>query len=146
MPCNSKLNILVGSRDEKHFGTVSWWRTKTENQQDAMFWIFESRYHVYERAKRQYKEMVRRSEEGIQPLFISKNWNREERHRTKNEKKKNWFKKNRNYEAVMFVPTTPDEKLAKELQMCLDQRFIFWLISSHYIRTRFLMVIILNFL
>ena len=111
-----------------------------------MFWIFESRYHVYERAKRQYKEMVRRSEEGIQPLFISKNWNREERHRTKNEKKKNWFKKNRNYEAVMFVPTTPDEKLAKELQMCLDQRFIFWLISSHYIRTRFLMVIILNFL
>ena len=63
-------------------------RSKLKNQKSK--YSKSERYHVYERAQHQCKEM------GM-----------------KNEKKKNWFKKNNNCEAVMFVPTTPDEKLAK---------------------------------
>jgi hypothetical protein len=53
------------------------------------------------------------NDQGIQPLYRDRNWNREERRRNKTEKRNNWFKKRSDSEAVMFVDSTPNEELAK---------------------------------
>ena len=71
------------------------------------------RYYVYQKAKQRYDEMVRKMEEGIQPLYRSRNWNKEERQKNKEAKRNSWFKKGNNAEAVMFVETTPNGELAK---------------------------------
>jgi hypothetical protein len=71
------------------------------------------RHHVYTKAKQRYDEMIRKDEQGIQPLYRSRGWNREERQKEKEEKRKNWFRRGNDSEAVMFVDATPNEELAK---------------------------------
>ena len=71
------------------------------------------RHRVYTKAKQRYDEMIRQDEQGIQPLYRSRNWNREERIKEKERKRKNWFRQNNDSEAVMFVDATPNEELAK---------------------------------
>ena len=72
----------------------------------------EERIKVYRAAKKRYDEMVRKDEEGIEPLYRSKEWNRNERTKEKERKKRTWFK-NDGSEAVFFVDATPESILAE---------------------------------
>ena len=74
------------------------------------------RFDVYVRAKQKYDEIVRKHEEGVQPLYRSKEWNYHERTKNKREKRKNWFR-NDGSEAVFFLDATPNEELAN---MCKE--------------------------
>ena len=71
------------------------------------------RFHVYQKAKQRYEEMIKKSNDGTQPLYRSRNWNRAERIKNKAEKRNTWFRKGNNAEAVFFVDATPNEELAK---------------------------------
>ena len=73
----------------------------------------EERVKIYRAAKRRYDEMVRKDEEGIQPLYRSKEWNRTERMKEKERKKRTWFKGDGS-EAVFFVDATPESELAEK--------------------------------
>ena len=69
------------------------------------------RYIVYKKAEERYASMIRKIEQGVQPLYRSKEWNADERHRNK-AKKTSWFKKDDSTITVMFVDTTPNRRLA----------------------------------
>ena len=56
-------------------------------------------------------------EQGVQPLYRSKEWNGDERHRNIAKKKTSWFKKDDSTVTVMFVNTTPNRRLAT---LCKD--------------------------
>ena len=73
--------------------------------------LMEERVKVYRTAKRRYEEMVKKDTEGVQPLYRSKDWNRAERVKEKERKKRTWFKGN-DSEAVFFVDATPESELA----------------------------------
>ena len=70
--------------------------------------ILKSAYNAYENIK----EKERR--EGI-PMYRNKDYRRNERRKERLIKMKNWYKKG-NYEAVMFIPATPNSVLKKEMQ------------------------------
>ena len=78
----------------------------------------EERVRVYRLAKRRYEEMLRRDAEGETPLYRGKDWNRSERIKAKELKKKTWFKgKREDSEAVFFVRATPGSALAEKCKM-----------------------------
>ena len=55
----------------------------------------EERVRVYRLAKRRYEEMLKKDAEGETPLYRGKEWNRNERIKAKELKKKTWFKGSR---------------------------------------------------
>ena len=57
--------------------------------------------------------MVRKEEEGIQPFYRSKEWNRTERMKEKERKKRTWVKLDGS-EAVFFVDASQENELAKK--------------------------------
>ena len=63
--------------------------------------------------------MIKEDRKGMKPLFRDNKWKFEERLLEKQQKKRNWFRKNgeSKYKTVLFVPPTPGSKLAKELQV-----------------------------
>merc|ERR1711954_310198 len=64
----------------------------------------EERAKVYKSAKKKYDDMLKRDQEGETPLYREKNWNRLERLKEKEKKKKSWYKSGKNEaEAVFFV-------------------------------------------
>ena len=71
----------------------------------------EERVDVYRRAKKKYDNRVRKDIEGTEPLYRSKSWNRKERNKVKESKKKSWFRDDGS-EAVLFVSATKDGELA----------------------------------
>ena len=78
----------------------------------------EERVKVYRLAKRKYDEMLRKDAGGEIPLYRGKNWNRSERLRAKELKKKTWFKGKRDVlDAVFFVKATPGSALAEKCKM-----------------------------
>ena len=70
------------------------------------------RTEVYKRAKAKFNDMVKRSNDGTQPLYRSKNWHAKERRELKKAKKKEWYTRDGS-EAVFFVEATPDGILAE---------------------------------
>ena len=56
--------------------------------------------------------MIKKNDEGTQPLYRNKNWNVRERREQKRSKKKEWYTRDGS-EAVFFVETTPDGILAE---------------------------------
>ena len=73
----------------------------------------EQRVNVYKAAKKRYDQQIKNNIEGITPLYRSKQWNRKERCREKELRKKSWCGK---YEATYFVQATPGSQLAKQCQ------------------------------
>ena len=69
------------------------------------------RANIYTKAKRKYDQMLQQNDEGLQPLYRSKDWNKKERNENKRLKKRNWFS-NDGSETVFFVDITPNEELA----------------------------------
>ena len=120
-PIKTKLNILIADL-VRIMRNVSRKCPDAERNQNIQTFVSRmqfsgyskrERHYVYQKAKQRYDEMVRKMEEGIQPLYRSRNWNKEERQKNKEAKRNNWFKKGNNAEAVMFVETTPNGELAK---------------------------------
>ena len=68
---------------------------------------------VYWAAKRRYDEMVKKDVEAVEPLYRGKDWNRTERVKEKEMKKRTCFKGDGS-EAVFFVDATPESELAEE--------------------------------
>ena len=66
-----------------------------------------------------FEKMVEEDRKGTKPLFRDSKWKFEERLVAKQQKKRNWFRKDGDskYKSVLFVPPTPGSKLAKELQV-----------------------------
>ena len=69
------------------------------------------RANVYRKAKRKYEQMLHQNEEGLQPLYRDKWWNKKERSKNKQLKRSSWYC-NDGSEAVFFVDATPNEELA----------------------------------
>ena len=74
----------------------------------------EERIKIYKAAKRRYNEMVRKDATGETPMYRARDWNREERVRLKELKKRTWYKGGKeDSEAVFFVKATPEGRLAE---------------------------------
>ena len=78
------------------------------------------RYEVLNSALHAFEEMKKKDESGEQPLYRSKHWRRKERRAAKEEKRKNWYKRG-GYESVIFVPSTKESTLLKQLQANIDK-------------------------
>ena len=76
----------------------------------------DERIRVYRSAKRRYDEMLKKDSDGVEPMYRSKDWNRSERVKNKELKKRNWFK-NDGSDAVFFVSATPGSTLAEKCKM-----------------------------
>ena len=66
--------------------------------------------------QRRYDETLKKDSEGVEPLYRSKGWNRSERLKTKELKKKTCFK-NDGSNAVLFVKATPGSTLAEKCKV-----------------------------
>ena len=70
------------------------------------------RCEVLKSAIHAYKTIRDKDKNGIQPLYRTRSWKKEEREKEKKKKKTGWFRKG-GYRSVIFVPTTPGSKLKK---------------------------------
>ena len=78
------------------------------------------RYEVMKSADNAYTMIRKDSDEGIRPMYRTKEWERTERRLNKQSKNKNWYKKGDN-EAVIFVPSTPESKLTKLYKQTIQE-------------------------
>ena len=119
-PFKTKINILVADL-VRTMRNISSHCTTEERKKKLQFFLNrmqfsgyskKERHLVYTKAEKRYKSMIEKMEQGVQPLYRSKEWNRDERQRNKAKKKSCWFKNGDGAEAVMFVDTTPNRRLA----------------------------------
>ena len=78
------------------------------------------RAEVYKKAKAKFDDMIKKSNDGTQPLYRSKDWHANERKEMKKTKKKEWYTRDGS-EAVFFVETTPDGTHRRSLQESLQK-------------------------
>ena len=120
MASRSKENILTAdlTRVMRNISTACTEQERRKKVQDYMARMqysgygMEERVKVYRAAKNRYDQMVRKDREGTEPLYRSKEWNRGERIKEKEQKKRTWFMKDGS-EAVFFVDATPNSTLAE---------------------------------
>ena len=77
------------------------------------------RTEVLDSSIKAFQRMVEEDKSGIKPLFRPREWNFEERQKSKNEKKRNWWNNTNaqiQYTSVLFVTPTPGGVLAKEVR------------------------------
>ena len=75
------------------------------------------RVEILDSAMKAFEKMLEEDRNGKKPLFRNKEWMREEREASKDDKKRNWYKDDKNsYKTVLFVPPTPGGVLTKELK------------------------------
>ena len=67
-----------------------------------------------------YEKKLKEDEDGTRPLFRNKNWKKEERRQTKENKRKQWAT-TKGHIAPIFVPATPDGELAKSMRRIADK-------------------------
>ena len=84
------------------------------------------RFEVISDAVRGYQNMVKREEEGGQPVDRPKNFEVEKRRQRKEEKRSRWYRKQQRgtkvREGVIIIPPTPEGALAKALKKaCEDE-------------------------
>ena len=63
-----------------------------------------------------YRNIVGKHESGEKPLHRDREYQKEERRKTKENKVKSWYRKNGQYDSVMFVPLTPGSVLKGRIQ------------------------------
>lgn len=77
------------------------------------------RTEILDSAWKAFEKMLKDDQEGTKPLFRNKEWNKEERSRSKEAQRHNWYKGSSKseieYKTVLFVPVTKGGKL-KELK------------------------------
>ena len=79
----------------------------------------EFRLEVLKSAKKAYGKMKEKESQGGL-LHRPRTLNRVERRKEKEEKKRNWYGATK-YEAVMFVPATPESELQKKMQSKVNE-------------------------
>ena len=127
-PLRSKYNILVADlirimRNVSRNCTNEERKKKIEEYMRRMQYSGYSkkeRSEIYIRAKRKYDETIRKDNEGVEPLYRSKDWNSKERKEVKKKKKEDWYTRDGS-EAVFFVETTPDGVLADSCKKSLKK-------------------------
>ena len=124
---NAKMNILVNDlvrimksisphvSEEERRGHVQYYM----NRLQISGYGKEERIKVYKKSKKIFQEIQKKSETDQIPMYRSKFWNLERRHKEKEQQKKTWFKK-KGFEATFFVNATPNENLSKECQKVLN--------------------------
>ena len=120
MASRSKENILVAdlTRVMRNISTACTDQERREKIRHYMARMqysgygMEDRVRMYRAAKKRYDEMIRRDTEGTEPLYRSKDWNRSERVKEKERKKRTWFKGDGS-DAVFFVDATTESALAE---------------------------------
>ena len=121
MASRSKENILIAdlTRVMRNISTACTEQERREKVQHYMArmqysgYCMEERIKVYRAAKNRYDQMVKKDIEGTEPLYRNKEWNRNERVKEKERKKRTWFMKDGS-EAVFFVDATPNSTLAEK--------------------------------
>ena len=78
------------------------------------------RYEVAKSAINAFENLMEKEELRIRPIHRPKNWNRAERIRQKEEKKRTWYKRG-GFDSVLFVPATPAGKLKKLYENAIRQ-------------------------
>ena len=106
------LKVLLNCSPQLPKDTVAGHLTYFSQRMQASGYEKKFRYEVIKSALDAYNNIKKTDIEGRKPMYRKKDYLREERRREKEERKRSWFKKG-NYEAVMFVPATPESKLAK---------------------------------
>ena len=109
-------NISLQCETEERRGKIQHYMARLQYSGYNM----EERVKIYQKAKKRFDEMIKKDEEGIEPLYRSKNWKRTERRLEKEQKKKDWFKDSGS-EAVFFVDATPQSELAEKCQKEFDR-------------------------
>jgi hypothetical protein len=74
------------------------------------------RTEILDSALLAFDKMIDDDKAGIKPLFRDREWNKEERSKSKKDRKVNWYKtgnKDIEYKYILFVPVTKGSKLAK---------------------------------
>ena len=77
------------------------------------------RSEILDSALKAFQIMVDNDKTGLKPLYRNRNWNSEERQKSKLKKKFNWWNNEKaeiQYSSVLFVTPTPGGVLAKELR------------------------------
>ena len=78
------------------------------------------RYEVYSRAKRRFDKLVKEDLERNVPMFRPKKWKQDERAKAKVNKKYSWFK-NKDTEAILFVESTPNTALQRQVKKIIKE-------------------------
>ena len=73
------------------------------------------RYEILCSAMKAYEQIRRNDEMDIRPMYRHKTWRRKERMEVKENKKRNWFRRD-GHESVIFVPTTPKQVLKRDYE------------------------------
>ena len=78
------------------------------------------RIQILDSAIKAFKKMLEEDKNGTKPLYRNRQWNRDERQQSKENKRNNWYQDSKNtetnYKSVLFVPPTPGSELLKELR------------------------------
>ena len=77
------------------------------------------RHDVISTALAAYKKIKENDENGETPMYRPRGWRRDERRKSKETKKKNWYKRG-GYESVIFVPSTQNSELMKRMKEKVD--------------------------
>ena len=75
---------------------------------------------VLKSAKRAYETMKSGESEG-RLMFRERTWNRKQRRKEKEERKKKWFNTDK-YDSVMFIAATPESELRNKMQEAINQK------------------------
>ena len=77
------------------------------------------RTEILDSALSAFDKILLEDKSGTKPLFRSRDWNKEERNKKKNDRKNNWYNTGSNeieYQTVLMVPVTKGGVLVKDLQ------------------------------
>ena len=77
------------------------------------------RLEILDSGLKAFNKMVENDKNGIKPMYRNRNWNSEERQKSKSKKKFSWWNNEKSkiqYTSVLFVTPTPGGVLAKELR------------------------------
>ena len=78
------------------------------------------RIQILNSALNAFEKMLEEDRNGTKPLYRNRNWNKENRIQSKENKGKNWYKNEKNsekvYKSILFVPPTPGSVLLKEMR------------------------------
>ena len=88
------------------------------------------RFHIIRSAIQAYETLREKETNDERPLYRNREWNREERDRSKVDKKRNWYKTG-GYESVIFLPTTPASSLVEKCrEVVTDSGLAFRLVET----------------
>ena len=128
MSWSKKINILVNDL-LRVMRNISVLCPESERQKKVQHYMLrlqmsgydiKERIHIYKKAKLRYEKLLRDNELQTTPLYRSKFWQRKERVKARNNKKRSWFKKSGD-KATFFVEATPKQTLKDECQKIIRQ-------------------------